>query len=167
MMKRINWERLLPLGMDWERAGNNFRRGFLCALLWSLKAPLAALISKSNMYAWIDNTRTIVDEMECIDWVLRGSWYGLVLIAVSMPFLALYFYSWHYQGSKSIYTMRRLPKRGELLRRCLTLPCITAALSLAVIPVLSTVYYGFYVLVTPAGHLPAGQWQLMWEGLLC
>lgn len=166
-MKRLDWQRLLPLGIDSETALTYARRALLLAMAWSLKAPFAAMLSRENMFAYMDNVRVIYRDMESITWVMRGSWYGLVLLAACMPFLALYFYSLHFQGSKSIYTMRRLPKKGELLRRCVTLPCVMAVTALAAIVVLSVVYYGFYVLLTPRGYLLPGQWQLMWEDLLC
>ena len=167
-MVRINWERDLPLGVDWEAARLYLGRAWLYVLLWSLKAPLAALLARGEIYTYIDGGRKVVyNGMKSIDWVMRGSLYGILLLAVTMPFLAIYFYSMHFRGSKSIYTMRRLPKRGELLRRCIKVPLMTMLQCMVSVPVLRSVYYLFYELVTPKGHMPVGQWRLLWEGFLC
>lgn len=167
-MVKIDWQRYLPLGVDWDVIRNVLlKKALMFALVWSAKAPIATWISWSNMFAYTDNQLVIYKEMADIVWVMQGSLYGILLLAAAMPFLALYFYSLHFQGSKSIYTMRRLPKRGELLRRCITVPLLMMAVCFALIPVLRIVYYGIYVLATPRGHLLPGQWQLLWEGFLC
>ena len=166
-MSRINWELDIPLGVDGETARLYLRRAWLWVLLWSLKAPLAALIARDSMYTYVDDKLVVYKEMASIVWVMRGSLYGLLLLAAAMPLLVLYFYSLHYRGSKSIYTMRRLPRRGELLRRCIKVPLWTMVQCMVALPVLRIVYFLFYELITPRGHMPAGQWQLLWEGFLC
>ena len=83
---------------------------------------------------------------------------GYLVLSVGMVVMAVYSYSYFYQGSRSIYLMRRLPNRFELPRRCLTLPvaailiCMLAALGNGVL------YYGIYRLLTPVECLPAGLW---------
>ena len=71
-----------------------------------------------------------------------------------MPAAALGLYLSHYQGGRSIYTMRRLPHRGELWRRCLAVPAATALTALAAAAVLTAVYFGIYLIFTPAVCLP-------------
>ena len=50
--------------------------------------------------------------------------------------------------------MRRLPNRGELWRRCLAVPAATALAALAAVAVLAAVYFGIYLIFTPAACLP-------------
>lgn len=60
------------------------------------------------------------DFAQLLDWMLLG----FAVTAVCMAALAVWHYASHFQGSRSIYTMRRLPQRWELARRCLTLPLL-------------------------------------------
>ena len=77
-------------------------------------------------------------------------WYS----CVELVFTVVYFYFYHYQDSRSIYTMKRLPDRWELWRRCLTLPFWTVIISGVLVLLLTGVYYLIYLKCTPAGCLP-------------
>lgn len=166
-MRRFDWQRNLPVGTDDDRVRHILRRYLLWSFFISLKAPLTALLEKNDSVAYVDGVLTAYKTVATIDYVMRGSLYGFVLLAAAMPFVALYFYSVHFQGSKSIYTMRRLPKRGELLRRCTLVPLLVMILSVVLFLMLKVAYYGFYVWVVPAEWREPGQWRRLWEGFLC
>ena len=83
----------------------------------------------------------------------NGLW-GFAITAMVMMLFSIYHYLYHFQDSKSIYLMRRLPNRWELPRRCLTLPVAAAVLSLAAAVVLLGFYFGIYLVFTPKGCLP-------------
>ncbi len=74
---------------------------------------------------------------------------GFEILALIFVAYAAIHYRHHFRGSQSIYTMRRLPSRWELARRCLTVPlagiagCALGALLLWLFFVL------IYVCVTP------------------
>lgn len=76
-------------------------------------------------------------------------------------------YVYHIWESKSIYTMRRLPSKWELDRRCLTLPLCGIAISKVTAFVILMICYGFYVGLTPKECLLPGQWQrivkVLWQ----
>ncbi|MBQ7860003.1 MAG: hypothetical protein IJ347_07740 [Faecalibacterium sp.] len=89
------------------------------------------------------------------------------------PFLALLtvaaaidHYAYHWKGSKSIYTMRRLPNRWELHRRCLTLPLIALGITVVWALALIGIYAAIYQFVTPAGCLPPDAWDGFWRTVL-
>lgn len=71
---------------------------------------------------------------------------------------ALKHYLGHFQGSRSIYLMRRLPQRGELARRCLAFPLTGLAASLAVYVLTALLCLLWYRVQTPAGCLPPDIW---------
>ena len=79
---------------------------------------------------------------------------GFAITALVMLLFSIYHYLYHFQDSKSIYLMRRLPRRWELHRRCLTLPVAAAVLSLAAAMVMQGFYFGIYLVFTPKGCLP-------------
>ncbi len=94
---------------------------------------------------------------------------GFLLVAAAMPLLMLLHYLYHFQGSKSIYLMKRLPDRLELLRRCCLVPVCAMAACLLLCLLLTFTYYAVYMLVTPDEVLPpdAGtQLLLLLERLL-
>lgn len=68
--------------------------------------------------------------------------------------LAVYHYFYHYQGSKMIYLMRRLPDKWELHIRCLLLPIVAGMIALAYRYMLEMLFYAIYILFTPSQCLP-------------
>ena len=79
---------------------------------------------------------------------------GCCVTGACMAGLALYHWFYHYQGSKSIYLMRRLPRRSELPVRCLAVPVAGALGAGALAAILLGVYWMVYRLCTPAAALP-------------
>lgn len=79
------------------------------------------------------------------------------LSAVLMLFLIFRNYSTFYSGSRSIYLMKRLPDRWELLRRCVTVPLLCAAVCLLCALLTMTIYFVLYLLITPAQCLQPDQ----------
>lgn len=75
---------------------------------------------------------------------------------------ALQNYLGHFQGSRSIYLMRRLPQRWELARRCLAEPLLTLAGVWAVYVLTGVTCFIYYWFRTPAGCLPPDVWA--WTG---
>lgn len=82
-----------------------------------------------------------------------------VLLAVLMLVLIVGRYHSFYEGSRSIYLMKRLPDRWELHRRCLPLPLLAALLVLLSAAALTLLYFGLYLLITPSACLPPNVWQ--------
>lgn len=86
-----------------------------------------------------------------LEWSL-SFFYIMALCSLSA---AIFHHLHYYSGSKSIYLMRRLPQRWELLRRNITLPLAGAAVSLLAALLLKLLFLGVYYLVTPAQCLPS------------
>lgn len=90
---------------------------------------------------------------------------GLVCVlayGLTMLWTALQNYLGHFQGSRSIYLMRRLPQRWELARRCLGEPALYLAGCLAVYVLTGVACFIYYWFRTPAGCLPPNIW--VWTG---
>ena len=78
-------------------------------------------------------------------------------VGLALPlFFMVYRYLYHYQGSKSIYLMRRLSDRGVLRRNCILAPLAEMLGIGALGVVLYLLYVGIYLLATPAGCLVTG-----------
>ena len=79
-----------------------------------------------------------------------GFWgfYWLMLIMIVVNYLH------YYQGSKSIYLMRRLPDKWELHRRNVIMPLVAIVIGALTQMALWMLYYGIYLTCTPSQCLP-------------
>ena len=167
-MKNDRLDRLVPVGMSGKSELCLLAAGLALAALISLgflanfSSAVNALYIRSGSVRMLDPNAVMAPFAELVS----GCFVGFGVLAVIMPFLAGYHYSRHYSGgSRSIYTMRRLPDRGELHKRCLALPA-AALLSAAVVSfALIGLYYIMYIAKTPAAYLAPGQWELFWRGI--
>lgn len=164
-MRRIDWNRYVPLGIDGRRVRNGLLLALGLGVLVSFGYLNRLFDAREELYEWVGRTSVLRPGavMPGYPTLLHGSFWGLAAAAVCMAVLAAAFYAFHYQGGRSIYTMRRLPKRWELWRRCLTVPAATALCCLLLAVVLTFLYFEIYLMVTPEGCLPPDPW----EGLRC
>ena len=161
----IRWmDRNTPPGYPWRSTLMATVWGGIFAFLWSL----TFFTKYHNLYynvlfEWLPGAsgRRVFNENavmpEFIE-IADGKLTGFVILTVAMVGLVGLHYSYHYQGSKSIYTMKRLPKNTELWRRCITLPVVLALGSGAVAAGLRALFYVFYMTITPESAIPPGQW---------
>lgn len=83
---------------------------------------------------------------------------GHVMLFVPLPFflavMAVYHYLYYYHGAKSIYLMRRLPRRGVLFKSCVQGPLLCMGAGSVLAAVLYLLYALIYFLVIPAECMP-------------
>ena len=125
MIKRpINWDHHVPLGMDGEKRKNQMTGllclGLACSLLFVIRYGNA----RSNLWGYLNGKHQRIPGRMMLEFgeLMQGVFLPLAVIAFGFVVVAVLFYLYHYQGCRSIYTMRRLPNRWELWRRCLTMP---------------------------------------------
>ena len=152
MKKRIDWDRYVPLGISGENTRNNLLTALSAAFLWSTGFLLRYFDAKQDLFDRNGRWKGFLIEPF---WELIGNaWLLVGVLILMMAVTAAGFYAYHYQGSHSIYTMKRLPDRWELWRRCLTMPLWTIILSVILMLALTGVYYLIYLKFTPAVCLP-------------
>lgn len=164
--KKLDLTRHAPPGYDLKAEKGLFFAGMVLSILYSLFAFGNRFSNHLAELYWINgSTKTLKagaimpDFVEILDGTLVGFF---VLSACFLAQIAAH-YVYHYQGSKSIYTMRRLPSRWELHRRCLTLPVLAAAIFLIMAFAILLIFYAVYMNVTPDVCLTPGQWQKIWS----
>lgn len=86
--------------------------------------------------------------------IISNSMIGFAITAVCcLSFIPYYIF--HYQnGSMSIYLMKRLPQRSELLKSIITVPIMFCAITLVFAVVSVGICFAIYALVTPSACLP-------------
>ena len=77
------------------------------------------------------------------------SYKGFIVAIICMAGLVGYHYFYHYQESKAIYLMKRLPRKSELHKRCLGIPIVGSVVIIVTVIFLYVVYYAVYLFVTP------------------
>lgn len=132
------WDRLVPADLDGRREVLRLVLGAVLCLLWNAAAFLVPFIQSCKSLEWAPAVFLPFDIM------LEPALVPCALLAGWMAALAITYFLTHYQGSRSIYLMRRLPDRWELWRRCLTLPLAGLAAALVIALGLSAVYFRVY-----------------------
>lgn len=95
--------------------------------------------------------------------LFKGCLLGYFILMAGCVLWAMAHYRYHYQGSKSIYLMRRLPDGRDLWRRCLAAPTAVLILSAAAAFTTLLFFFGIYHLITPETALTPGQWHMIWN----
>ena len=163
---RIDLSRHVPLGFRLQEEIKGFFGGCFGATLFSLINFVPRFSDQlDKLYRRNGANRTLIpgaimpDFVEIFD---RSLWGFLVMIVAAFAFIGVH-YAYHHQESKCIYTMRRLPSRWELHRRCLTLPLLAVVAYLILAFVILLIFYAVYMNITPDVCLTPGQWQKIWS----
>lgn len=169
-MKKINVKEkqiiaFVPLGIDLQQELKWITILLAVSFLYSMTFLIYLSNAYHELFAYIAGKKVMIDGVIMPDFVelLGNSLSGFLITALSMAGLLGYHYLYHFQGSKSIYLMKRLPDRMELWKRCLGLPVLSAVLSLCIAVLLLIVYFGIYLLVTPEVCLTPDQWRKIWD----
>lgn len=154
-------DRNTPPGIEWKMTLNYVGWVAIFGTLWSL----SFFVTYNNHYnqlfeTWRNGTRVLREGTVMTDFVdlIDGKLLLFHIITVAMILLIGYHYNYYHQGSKSIYLMKRLPKRSELWRRCLVLPVTLALTSEAAATILRLLFFAYYMARTPEACLAPGQW---------
>lgn len=152
-------EKYTPPGIDFSNQLKLCLIGLSAAIGWSVSYIAKYLTARANLYAYsltgqvlregamIANFNQLIhDGLDSLD--------GFLMFYIVMLGLLVYHYIYYYQGSKSIYLMRRLPNRWELYRRCVALPFASIMVGIITEIALLLLYYGIYLACTPQQCLP-------------
>ena len=112
--------------------------------------------ARDEMYEWVNGKKVLIDGamMPRFETLIDGCFIVFVIALIGMASVTIYHYLYHYQGTKSIYVMRRLENKWELHRRCITLPIAAMLITAMIAVVLYFVYQGIYLMLTPQQCLP-------------
>lgn len=163
MKRSFNPSRFLPLGEDWDRVKSNLLWGYVISGLWTLMVPFRYYDARAALFTWDPNRlgpsteKILIPGVKIVPYPelwLHGPlfcfWCFLAYLAIGV----FSNYRSHYMDSRSIYTMRRLPNRWELHRRCWTVPILAALAGAVLMGLLAGLYYWMYLALTPDGCLP-------------
>jgi len=156
IMKKLNWDRYVPLGMDGKSVCNKMALGLGAVVGFSLSFLYRYGEARNDLFRYHVTKRYLIEGAKIVPFreLRLGVFWAFPVMLLALVFVAVGFYTYHSQDSRSIYTMKRLPNRRELWRRVLTLPVCAAIICGLTVLMLLGIYYAIYVFCTPAGCLP-------------
>lgn len=159
-------DRMVPPGLDWEAELKWLAGGLvLCAIVNLIIFLVKCSQAQDQLYDYAMGERVLRPDrvMAPFAELMQGTMVTFSFLTVIILILTVYHYLYYYQGSKSIYLMKRLPRRFEIHRRSFSLPLVSILVCLITVLLLIAIDYGFYYLITPKACLEPGQWSRFWE----
>lgn len=141
----------VPLGISGHNEIFYIHAALIVCTLYSVISYAFLFDSNIGMLYRDLNRTMLIDNPEMIDFSIlwNFSMPGYGIIALSMIALVVYHYRYHFQLSKSIYTMLRLPQKNDLAKRCLTIPIFYFVITVCIVLILTGIYYLVYIKITP------------------
>lgn len=165
--RRRWWENHLPPGISVQRERKRLWIFWAVSLLYSLIFFLRLYLSVNRLYDTCYGQKRLISGavMDRFTDVMGSSLILFLITIVCHLFLAGFYYLSFYQGSRSIYTMRRLPDRWELHRRCWTFPLISALTTWAIAMACLMIFLWIYGMVVPEGVPVPDPWEGIWQNI--
>lgn len=159
-------KKLAPPGINLVSELGMYLVGAVAAFLYSLMFFIPFNDALSSLYYEGPDGRILNTELTMPDFseLLENSMNGFFFLALcSLIFIIYHYFYFSGNGSRALYTMKRLPQRTLLAKYCLTVPILMAVTALLAAFVLLLLYFGIYMLVTPDECIRAGQWAGIWR----
>jgi len=157
MREKTKWlEKYAPPGIDVSTEVTWFIAGNVVATLRSMMFLLYYLGARGNLYERRASGLVLIEGamMQGFDSLTEGVFLSMEGVCIIALLMSIYHYFYHYQGSKMMYLMRRLPDKWELHKRCWSLPVAGCCITFVWMTVLKMTYYAIYLLCTPSQCLP-------------
>lgn len=157
MSKGKKWlEANAPVGIDAGVEVSWYFAGMFLATMQSLSFLVRYIEARNELYEIKAGKAVLIEGAVIRNFVdlTDGVFLLAQIVCVVTLLMVIYHYMYHYQGSKMMYLMKRLPDKWEVYRRCLTLPIAGAILMEVWSIVLRMIYYAIYILCTPNQCLP-------------
>lgn len=157
MSEKMKWlEKYAPLGINVATEVGVYIAGVAIATLQSMTFLLNYSNAWYELYTYRGSKRVLIEGAIIQDFniLLENVFLLSVIVCIATLLTTIFHYMYHYDGSKMMYLMRRLPDKWDVHRRCWTLPIAGVVLMVAWMFVLKMIYYAVYILCTPSQCLP-------------
>ena len=157
MNEERSWlDKYAPVGANLAREVLGYVMAVTFSVFYSFIYIGRYIEANRELYEWEHGEKNLISGamMPQFDELIDSCFTVFVIAIICMAAVIVYHYLYHYQGSKSIYLMRRLENKWELHRRCITLPIAAILITVVIGVVLYFAYYGIYLAFTPQQCLP-------------
>ena len=166
-MGKIDWRYWAPPGRNARQEVIAFSFGLAgCTAVMWLYFLLRYWNARSRLFTLTNGVQILREgaEMPVLPLILGMGFLPLFTLAGTAICTMFAHYVGHYrEGSRPAYLMRRLPDRWENHRRCLAIPAATVAATAVLLAGSLALFYGAYMLFTPAACFVPGQWAEIWR----
>lgn len=160
-------KKISPPGIDLRSELGMYLVGLAAAFLNSLLFFVRFTDAYENLYVRTsEGVHVLLDGavMESFGLLLGTALHGFFILALcSFVFVLYHYFYFSSNGSRALYTMKRLPDRLLLAKYCLTLPALMAIAAVICAFLILLLYFGFYMLAVPDECISAGQWAGIWR----
>ena len=141
-MKKYEYDRYLPLGIDGAFVLSRMGIGLGAAAAFSLSFLFKYCNARNDLFDYRNGKQYLIEGAHIVPFseLCRGIFWAFGVMSFIMFCVAVGFYFYHSQGSRSIYTMKRLPNRWELWKRVLTMPLLGIAACIVTMLLLKGLY---------------------------
>lgn len=157
MRDKTKWlEKHAPLGIEIQNEVGIYILGVIVSTCQSLLFFLNYVNARAELYDYYGTKKVLIEGMKIQEFsylIDKLFSFGTIVCIACLMMVAVH-YMYHYQGSKMMYLMKRLPDKWELHKRCWTLPITGCVLMAAWMFVLRMIFYAVYILCTPSQCLP-------------
>ncbi|MBQ8518057.1 MAG: hypothetical protein IJ455_00435 [Agathobacter sp.] len=157
MREKTKWlEKYAPPGIDvsteiaWLIGGN------VLATLHSMMFLVHYVTARGELYERRVSGMVLIEGtvIRGFGELTAGVFLSMQVVCIIALLVSVYHYFYHYQGSKMMYLMKRLPDKWEVHKRCLALPIAGSCITFVWMMLLKMIYYAIYILCTPSQCLP-------------
>ena len=103
-------------------------------------------------------------EMPAFFLLFKGDLRGFAVMAFVIAGFTVFRYAYLYRGSKSVYSLRRLPEKAPVAKRVLLVPAIELLICGILAFLLLLLCFWIYMHFSPADCIAPDQWALIWRG---
>ena len=155
-MKKIDWKKFDPPGMDGSKEQGFYMIGVIASLVYSLGYFGLYWDAYRRLFQKEGDTKVIRPEraMEPFWALVDKHLMGYLIVGLCLFVTVWMRYSYYRQGSRSDYLMRRLPDAQLYHRTCWVRPLVRMGLCALAALVTLLVYFLVYVVMTPDVCLP-------------
>lgn len=128
----------------------------IVATLWCVPYVFRYLEQRDALYVIRAGRKVLMEGVVIVPFEeLTGQLFDVFyLLILYCAIVTAYHYYYHYQGSRMMYLMRRLPNKWEVHIRCLFLPLAGSVLAVLYAVLLKLLFFAIYIFCTPSQCLP-------------
>ena len=149
-------DRFYPPGYEWRE--ELYSVGILWALAFFLSWTYLFQLHRmtGRLYYFQGGQRLLHPDAvaEPFAKVVSMSWTGFAAPLLFWALRVIWHYFSYWRGTKRIYVMRRLPRRGVVFASCVKGPAVCAVAVVLAAAALSVLYLGLYFLAVPRECMP-------------
>lgn len=146
-----------PPGYDYAKEWGSI---ILCFVIGTIFSMALFFIELTNVMNWLYDTvlgeRTLMEGAIAQPFMelMEGQPVCFAPMFIFILIMMFYHYAYYYQGTKSIYVMRRLSSKKYIIKSCVMGTGVGMGIGLAAILVLWILYYLIYRLAIPSECMP-------------